>query len=127
MEAEQSAVKEDKPQMALEIQKETGETGGMGTTLVTGTVAGAVAPVAEMETETQVKRIPTVPAVVEMLEVVALAAQRDRETEVRLQVVEQMKKVGAVVQVYTIMAPEAQEGFLVGAVEAGMLVQEQAL
>ena len=127
MEAEQAAVKEDKPQTALEIQKETGETGETDLTLPTGMVAVAVAPVVWMEMETQDKQVPIVPAVVETLEVVALVAQRDREMEVQLQVVEQMKKVEAVVQEYTTMVPEALEGFLVEAGEEEMLVQEQAL
>ena len=127
MEAEQAAVKEDKPQTALEIQKETGETGETDLTLPTGMVAVAVAPVVWMEMETQDKQVPIVPAVVETLEVVALVAQRDREMEVQLQVVEQMKKVEAVVQEYTTMVPEALEDFLVEAGEAEMLVQEQEL
>jgi len=127
VEAEQAAVKEDKPQTALEIPKETVETGETDSTLATGMVAVAVAPVVWMEMETPVKRVPIVPVVVEMLEVVALVAQRDREMEVQLQVVEQMKKVEAVVQEYTTMVPEALEGFLVEAGEEEMLVQEQAL
>lgn len=119
--------REDKRQAVLEIRKETVGMGEMGTTLVTGTVAEAVAPVAEMEMETQVKQVPTVPAEVGTPEVVAPEEPRVRKTQAPRQAEGRTKKVAAAVQVYTTMAPEELGVSPAEAVAEETLVLEQVL